>query len=209
MGREQQKKGYSLNRHRSAMLSRQRGVTFWHILLLVLVAVSLALCAHNKSLPYLQDKRPFDNLKLPGMPEFNFRTPTGNGASVSNSYIPNQNAAEENVEWLMASNNKTVRVQNPPPEAAYELQYPRNLSNGFYTVQVFSGYNSKSAYDLRKALQRDGYRAYIQQEQTQQGILFKVRVGQYKNRSDAFAMNTKLRLSYPKTMSGSFVLMRQ
>ena len=200
-----------MKRQLSATLSRQRGITFWHVLLLVVIAVSLAVCAKNHSIPYLQ--KPIGDIKLPGLPKFSFQgttsnTNNSNNSSASGTYIADEGDSEENVEWLMAS-NKTVRVQNPPPDASYELQYPRNLSRGFYTVQVFSGYNSKSAYDLRKALQRDGYRAYIHQEKTRQGILFKVRVGQYSNRSDAFAMNTKLRMSYPKTMSGSFVLMRQ
>lgn len=199
-------------------LSRQRGITFWHVMLLVVVAVTLALCAKSGSLPYLQDKRPFENLQIP---KFSFQggngnnSGSGNTGSVTNpnpapspAYIADESNSGENVEWLLA-NNQTIPVTNPPQDLSYEIQYPRNLAEGFYTVQVFSGYNSKSAYDLRNALQRDGYRAYIFQETTNQGILFKVRVGKYPNRSDAFAMNTKLRLSYPKTLSGSFVLLRR
>ncbi|PID99877.1 MAG: hypothetical protein CSA79_06140 [Thiothrix nivea] len=185
-------------------------------MLLVVVAVTLALCAQSGSLPYLQDKRPFESLKNL---KFNFQGSHNSGGdnagSVTNqnpppasSYIPDENNQGENVEWLLTS-NKTVQVSNPPPGLSYEVQYPSNLTSGFYTVQVFSGYNSQSAYNLRNALRYDGYRAYIFQETTDQGILFKVRVGKYRNRSDAFAMNTKLRLHYPKTLSGNFVLMRR
>ncbi|MEZ5537453.1 MAG: SPOR domain-containing protein [Thiolinea sp.] len=201
-----------MKRQFSVALSRQRGITFWHVLLLVVVAVSLAVCAKNQSIPYLQ--KPIGDIQLPKIPRFNFQGSPNNSSgssgnsSVVTSYIPDEGSRDENVEWLLAS-NKTVQVQSPPPDSAYEIEYPRNLSSGFYTVQVFSGYNSKSAYDLKKALQRDGYRAYIHQETTNQGILFKVRVGKYSNRSDAFAMNTKLKLSYPKTLSNSFVLLRR
>ena len=200
-----------MKRQRSAALSRQRGITFWHVLLLVVVAVTLALCAKNQSIPVLQ--KPLSNLKLPELPKFNFQNPPGSNTSSGNAAITAANildetSSETNTEWLL-TNHKTVQVSSPPPELAYEVEYPSNLSNGFYTVQVFSGYNSKSAYDLRNALQRDGYRAYIHQQTTRQGILFKVRVGKYSNRSDAFAMNTKLKLSYPNTLSGSFVLLRR
>lgn len=217
-----------MSTQRSALPSRQRGIAFWHILLLVVIAVSLAVCAKNNSVPYFQ--RPLNDIKLPGIPRLNFQNdvpapdkpsrPSETYYSYSdNSYGNNSNnTSDDDVEWLLASNNtsqvkplsgSTRQVTPPPSDSSYEIQYPRNLTDGFYTVQVLSGYNSKNAYSLRDALRNEGYRAYIHQEKDQQGILFKVRVGHYKNRSDAFAMNTKLRLNYPKTIKGSFVLLRQ
>ncbi|CAA6807948.1 MAG: Unknown protein [uncultured Thiotrichaceae bacterium] len=193
--------------------SRQRGITFWHVLLLVVIAVSLAVCAKNQSIPYLQ--RPLSDIKIPTIPQLNFqndvparRPAPPSETDYSYSDEKRHNTSDDNVEWLLTSNN-TRQVKAPPNGSSYELQYPRNLTSGFYTVQVLSGYNSKSAYTLRDALRNDGYKAYIHQETDKYGILFKVRVGQYKNRADAFAMNTKLRLSYPKTIKGSFVLLRQ
>lgn len=198
---------------RSALPSRQRGIAFWHILLLVVIAVSLAVCAKTQSIPYLQ--RPLSDIKIPGIPQLNFQNdvPATRPARPSETYYAyndgkRNSTSEDNVEWLLTSNN-TSQVKPPPGGSSYELQYPRNLASGFYTVQVLSGYNSKSAYALRDALRNEGYKAYIHQQTDRQGILFKVRVGQYKNRADAFAMNTKLRLSYPKNIKGSFVLLRQ
>ncbi len=198
---------------RSALPSRQRGIAFWHILLLVVIAVGLAVCAKTQSIPYLQ--RPLSDIKIPTIPQLNFQNdvPAVRPARPAETYYSyndekRNNTSDDNVEWLLTSNN-TQQVKAPPNGSSYELQYPRNLASGFYTVQVLSGYNSKSAYTLRDALRNEGYKAYIHQETDKQGILFKVRVGQYKNRADAFAMNTKLRLSYPKSIKGSFVLLRQ
>lgn len=199
--------------------SRQRGIAFWHVLLLVVIAVSLAVCANNRSIPVLQ--RPLHDFQMPGIPKLSFQNPAPappparpQAASRPETYTVSQPSHNNNpthnnnVEWILTS-GKTTQVQPPPSNSAYELEYPRDLARGYYTVQVLSGYNSKSAYKLRNALQKEGYNAYIHQETTHEGVLFKVRVGKYKNRADAFAMNTKLRLHYPKSIKGSFVLLRQ
>ncbi len=201
-----------MNRQRSTLPSHQRGIAFWHILLLVIIAVSLAVCAKTQTIPYLQ--RPLSEIKMPGMPRFNFQNnvppaPVSARSSEIDSFRDNSNnTSNNNAEWLLVGGS-TTQVKAPPSDSSYELQYPRNLSSGFYTVQVMSGYHSKNAYALRDALRNDGYSAYIHQETDRQGILFKVRVGHYRNRADAFAMNTKLRLSYPKNIKGSFVVLRQ
>lgn len=209
-----------MSRRPPTLASKQRGITFWQVLLLVVIAVSLAVCAKNQNIPYFQ--KPLSEIKnsisMPDMLRLNFQSkvtsePSYPGAFDSyytyKDYKPKTaNNADDNVEWLLTS-GQTTQVKPPPNDSAYELQYPRNLSRGFYTVQVLSGYNSKSAYELRNALRDEGYKAYIHQETTQSGILFKVRVGKYTNRANAFAMDTKLRLSYPENIKGSFVLMRQ
>lgn len=209
-----------MSRQRSALPSRQRGITFWHVLLLVVIAVSLAVCAKNRSIPYLQQPlSEFKNsISMPSLPKLNFQSSPSDQSTSSgsaDSYYTYDNHTNhtvaddaDNVEWLLTS-GKTTQVKPPANSSPYELQFPRNLSHGFYTVQVFSGYNSKSAYELRNALRDEGYKAYIHQQATQHGILFKVRVGKYTNRANAFAMNTKLRLSYPQNIKGSFVLLRQ
>nr|CAA6826265.1 MAG: Unknown protein [uncultured Thiotrichaceae bacterium] len=198
-----------MSRQGSALPSRQRGIAFWHILLLIVIAVSLAVCAKNNSVPVLQ--RPLSDIKneiaSKGLTRFKFQNNVpAQRPSESHQYYNDQNT--DNVEWLL-TNNDTSQVKPPSHDSSYELQYPRDLSHGFYTVQVLSGYNSKNAYQLRNALRNEGYKAYIHQETTDQGILFKVRVGKYTNRADAFAMNTKLRIGYPKNIKGSFVLLRQ
>jgi len=81
------------------------------------------------------------------------------------------------------------------------------LRDGYYTVQVFSGYNSRAAYDIRSSLRRDGYTAVIREESQAKGVLFKVRVGYYKNRSDAFAVRSQIQRRYPSKLAESFVIM--
>jgi len=218
--------GHNVRKNYPTPLANQQGITFWHILLLVVIAVTLALCAKRGTVPFFQKEAPVvGKLNMPNMPSI-----PGFSNSNQQSIQQNQNVSyyqpqdiqaptiaresqviqNDNVESLMipASNN-TRQVASPPKGSNYELQYPRDLASGYYTVQVFSGYNSKSAYDMQKALKRDGYRSYIHTQETNQGILFKVRIGQYTNRSDAFAMKSKIRLSYPKKMGKSFVLLRQ
>ncbi|MGB0845688.1 MAG: SPOR domain-containing protein [Thiolinea sp.] len=197
-------------------LVKQQGITFWHVMLLVAVAVTLAVCAKKGTIPFFQTEAPvIGRLNMPSMPSL----PTFSGGNKQNYQqstqyyepqdIQTPQITQKNVESLMTTASHSTQVTAPPKGSAYELQYPRDLASGYYTVQVFSGYNSKSAYDLQKALKRDGYRAYIHSEETNQGILFKVRIGQYSNRSDAFAMKSKIRLSYPKKLGKSFVLLRQ
>lgn len=210
-------------------LAKQQGIAFWHVMLLVVIAVTLALCAKRGSVPFFQKEAPVvGKLNMPNMPSIPGFSNRGGGQQQSapktqTSYYEPQDIQpvqvsrespvyENKVESLMVTNasQRTVKQVAPPPKNTnYENQYPRDLASGYYTVQVFSGYNSKSAYDLQRALKRDGYRSYIHTQETNQGILFKVRIGQYSNRSDAFAMKSKIRHSYPKRMGKSFVLLRQ
>lgn len=208
---------------------KQQGIALWHVLLLVIIAVTLALCAKRGSVPFFQKEAPVvGKLNIPNMPSIPGFSNRGSGPQqnvpqAQNTYYEPQDIRpiqanrespvyENKVESLMvtkASNRTVQQVAPPPKNTSYEAQYPRDLASGYYTVQVFSGYNSKNAYDIQKALKRDGYRSYIHQETNNRGILFKVRIGQYTNRSDAFAMKSKIRHSYPKRLGKSFVLLRQ
>ncbi|WP_020560314.1 SPOR domain-containing protein [Thiofilum flexile] len=96
-----------------------------------------------------------------------------------------------------------VKVKNPPPE------FPANLANGYYTVQVYAGYNSKTAYSIRRSLEQDGYLVYIYRIEDRTGMLFRVRIGRYANLNSARAVRDQIRRRYPKHLSQSFVMMRQ
>lgn len=218
-----------MRKNYTTSLTKQQGIAFWHIMLLVIIAVSLALCSKRGTVPFFQKEAPIvgklDMPNLPSIPGFsNSGSNQQSAPQAQTTYYEPQDIQpprvrvsrespvnENNTESLMvtAASSHTAQVAAPPKNTSYERQYPRDLASGYYTVQVFSGYNSKSAYDLQKALQRDGYRAYTHTQETNQGILFKVRIGEYTNRSDAFAMKSKIRRSYPKKMGNSFVLLRQ
>ena len=177
---------------------KQQGIALWHVLLLVIIAVTLALCAKRGSIPFFQTEAPvvgkLNMPNLPSIPGFSSGNSSGQQSApqTQTTYYQAQDIQpiqinrespvyENKVESLMvtkASNRTVQQVAPPPKNTSYEIQYPRDLASGYYTVQVFSGYNSKSAYDLQKALKRDGYRSYIHTQETNQGILFKVRIGQ-------------------------------
>ena len=193
---------------------KQQGITFWHILIMVVIAVSLAVCGKKGTIPFIQTEAPIiGKLHLPTMPDmptfprFNQRTQTS--TTEPSYYAPQPEPIES--ESLFIEQGAT-RVAQPSTTTGYDTQFPRdlpgNLSQGYYTVQVFSGYNSKNAFDLERALKKDGYRAYVEQFTDNRGILFKVRIGRYTNRADAFAMNSKIRMSYPKQLSKSYVLLK-
>ena len=224
--------GHNVRKNYTNSPAKQQGIALWHVLLLVVIAITLTLCAKRGTVPFFQKEAPIiGKLNVPNMPSIpGF---SNRGGTQQNTTAPQAQTAEyepqdiqpprtrvsrespvneNNSESLMVNgdNNHTAQVTPPPPKnTSYEVQYPRDLASGYYTVQVFSGYNSKSAYDLQNALKRDGYRAYIHTHETNQGILFKVRIGEYRNRSDAFAMKSQIRRSYPKKMGKSFVLLRQ
>lgn len=141
----------------------------------------------------------------------------GNRANNDNTTVTVQELpAEELIIPNVPSETRPASKYRPPrvkttsdylQDQPYEVAYPINLQRGYYTVQVFSGYNSKAAYELRSALRRDGYRAIIREESNSKGILFKVRIGHYLNRSDAFAVRSQIQRRYPSNMAESFVIM--
>ncbi|MFM2319312.1 MAG: hypothetical protein RLZZ215_1933 [Pseudomonadota bacterium] len=209
-------------------LSKQTGETkFWHIILIVLVVVGLALFINAKGTGFFTHT-------LPNSLGFS-RTQSDNDyqTSYSEPHVANANYQREPEDtdpdiWVNEPNTfqqskptpQTPSIEEyndnlyeakpslPKPSTSYDQQFPPRLSRGYYTVQVFTGYNSKFAYDLRTALKKDGYTAtHIRELRTRKGVLFKVRIGRYKERYTAFAVRDQLRRRYPKNLNTSFVLL--
>ncbi|HPQ95041.1 MAG: SPOR domain-containing protein [Thiothrix sp.] len=204
------------------MKKHQRGAFgIWHVLLLVGIAITLALCANKGTLPFIQQPLAgyrIPALNLPGLP--------GSQSSQSQARStpqPEYTRFDQNVEVLMGSESPRQSSRPAPaPQntqlalgsvgagSVYDEEFPPNLDAGsYYTVQVFAGYNSRLAYELRRNLRQLGYRTYLLQVPDSRGIQFKVRIGAYYNRADAFAMRDKIRRQYPKTLGSSFVLLRE
>ena len=209
-------------------LSKQSGeFKFWHVLLIILVVVGVALFINAKGTNFFT-RIITDNLS--------FKTEQNNGnyqadyvePQVSNAtYSPEPEDTDQDV-WVSEPNPTqqqrqnpqdqvlqeyndnlyTDHADNPKPSYSYDEQFPTRLDRGYYTIQLFTGYNSKQAYDLRTALKKDGYTAtHIREVRTRKGVLFKVRIGRYKERYTAFAVRDQLRRRYPKTLSTSFVML--
>ncbi len=188
--------------------TRQQGIALWHILLLVVVAVGFALFVNAKGIGFFTRLIP-DNLHLP---RFSGDNVSHNYDNTRTSSRYDSSAASEPYHYYR---KPSIDTQTSAASRAaayaylasdYDLNYPPNLENGYYTVQVFSGYNSRTAFALQRDLRRDGYRSFIDEKKDHRGILFRVRVGQYPNRSDAFAVRDKIRGRYPRTLGSSFVM---
>ena len=111
--------------------------------------------------------------------------------------------APQIVERRRIKRTAPIKVNNPPAE------FPANLAKGYYTVQVYAGYNSKTAYSIKRSLEQDGYLVYIYQVEDRAGMLFRVRIGRYANLNSARALRDQIRRRYPKHLSQSFVMLRQ
>lgn len=177
---------------------RQQGLTLWHVLLLVLVVVSLVMCSKNNNIPGIGSFGNIpDKISNVNLPKFGNHQPSpGSANTQNNDYL--KPPATYSDELIQTGYNKP----------GYDQEYPPNLTHGFYTVQVFSGYNSQHAYDLSRDLHRDGYQSYVEQEGNNRGVLFKVRIGKYRNRSSAFAVRDKIARHYTR-LSDSFVVLKQ
>lgn len=216
-------------KQRLPSLSKQSGeFKFWHVLLIVLVVVGFALFINAKGIGFFTNAIPnsFNFNKTQDytsyQPEYAerqaanasyYREPEDTDpdlwvtepspAQQQPSYIPQPPVLEEYNDNLYSDDTGI-----PKPSYTYDQQYPPRLSRGYYTVQVFTGYNSKQAYDLRAALKKDGYTAaHIRELRTRKGVLFKVRIGRYKERYAAFAVRDQLRRRYPRTLPNSFVML--
>ncbi len=78
-------------------------------------------------------------------------------------------------------------------------------SEGFqYTVQVSVTPSEKKAMDLVNDLEVDGFDAYYDTYESDQGHFYKVRVGEYENRRAASAIKTEVKSRY-KEYKDSFV----
>lgn len=182
---------------------RQRGLTLWHVLLLVAVAVSLVVCSSKGNLVGIGS---FGNIpnKL-GDIGVNIPKLGGGGGSSSTNQSANTGTTDYLTPPAQYSDDLIQVSYNTP---GYDQQYPPNLTTGFYTIQVFSGYNSQHAYDLSRSLHSDGYQSYVEQAPNNNGILFKVRIGKYRNRSSAFAVRDKIAARYSR-LADSFVVLKQ
>ncbi len=195
-----------MNRKPLRLLSKQQGITLWQVLLLVVVAVTLAVCVKTDRLPFFPLSRMTDAIRMPDFLR----------ANNNNTYDPPPDYLSENTSWTryapevkQASSRKASIRRYEEPAAPYEEEFPVNIERerGYYTVQVFSGYNSQQAYELRRALKKDGYNSYISEETDGKGILFRVRIGQYRNRSDVFAVREQVKRRYPARLRDSFVML--
>ena len=159
--------GHNVRKNHTNSLAKQQGIALWHVLLLVIIAVTLTLCAKRETVPFFQKEVPvIGKLNMPNMPSIPGFSNRGSGQQsppapqAQTTYYEPQDIQpprvrvsrespvnENNSESIMVTtaSNRTAQVAPPPKNTSYEMQYPRDLASGYYTVQVFSGYNSKSA----------------------------------------------------------------
>lgn len=215
-------------KQRLSPLSKQSGeFKFWHVLLIVFVVVGFALFINAKGMSFFTQTIP-NSLSFKRITDATHYEPDYSEPSTSNtSYYREPEDTDADV-WVSEPNpaqqqrqttqnqsleeyNDNLYIENPSnpkPSYSYDQQFPPRLNRGYYTVQVFTGYNSKQAYDLRNALKKDGYSStHIRELRTRKGVLFKVRMGRHKERYAAFAVRDQLRRRYPKTLSTSFVML--
>lgn len=209
-------------------LSKQSGVfKFWHVLLIVFVVVGFALFINAKGMSFFTHTLPnsfnFNKAQDYTRYQSDYTEPVASNASyyrepedtdadvwVTEPDSPRQQRQTTQAPVLEEYNDNLYSDDPgvPKPSYSYDQQYPPRLSRGYYTVQVFTGYHSKQAYDLRTALKKDGYTAaHIRELRTRKGVLFKVRIGRYKERYTAFAVRDQLRRRYPRTLPNSFVML--
>lgn len=209
-------------------LSKQTGVfKFWHVLLIVFVVVGFALFINAKGWRFFTHTLPNSFNFNKGQAYTQYQPDYTEPVASNASYYREPEDTDADV-WVIEPNPTQQQAQTtqapaleeyndnlysddpgvPKPSYSYDQQYPPRLSRGYYTVQVFTGYNSKQAYDLRAALKKDGYTAaHIRELRTRKGVLFKVRIGRYKERYTAFAVRDQLRRRYPRTLPNSFVML--
>jgi len=213
-------------------LTKQSGVfKLWHVLLIVLVVVGFALFINAKGMSFFTYTLPNSFNFNKGQDYSNYQPDYTDPVASNASYYREPEDTDADI-WVIEPNSPQQQQRQqrqttqapvseeysdnlysdnsgiPKPIYTYDQQYPPRLSRGYYTVQVFTGYNSKHAYDLRAALKKDGYTlAHIRELRTRKGVLFKVRVGRYKERYTAFAVRDQLRRRYPQTLAKSFVML--
>jgi hypothetical protein len=169
-------------------LQRQRGFVFklLHSLLIVAIVVGLIVLYKTGNLAFLRDI-PYYLGRVFEMPE------------------RQQRASQETPRWnddlyVQAHHTRpSDTVERPQEDADY-------AENTRYAIQVAAGYDSRQLYELRDALIRDGYDAYLVSLSGSQGMSFKLRVGSYTQRMDAEAMRDRLRRRYPQKLGGSFII---
>ncbi len=171
-------------------LRQQRGFVFKmvHSLLLVVGVVSLVVL-------YKAGKLPFINYPV-DLPSWNLSN--GNNGNLSNNDSSNDSVWESTNNYIQAQQRKSVPVIREREDTRY--------TNNRYAVQVAAGYDSRQLYGWRDALAQDGYDAYLVSLNTPRGLMFKLRVGAFASRTQAEALQTKLRNRYPTNFGASFVV---
>lgn len=91
-------------------------------------------------------------------------------------------------------------------EKGYGLKITTNSGTGtnqnsqadglFYTVQISVTPNEKKARDLVSNLESDGYDAYYDTYESDQGQFYKVRVGEYSDKQAANAIESQVKSRY-------------
>jgi hypothetical protein len=84
-------------------------------------------------------------------------------------------------------------------------KYDSYRENALYSVQVAAAYDSRQLYDWRDELSGKGYKAYLVSSNTPRGMLFKLRIGPYRNRQEAENMLGRLG-QYSQNFSGGFIV---
>lgn len=209
---------------------KQHGLALWHVLLMVVIAVGAAVYVNANGIGFVTRFVP-DSMNMPSLSN-PFNSNQSGNRRTETQYSDTNTSRTENYSSDYSTtysgnptNNSYDFYTKPPADTRtsaatrataysyladeYDLIYPPNIEDGYYTVQVFSGYNSRQAFALQRELRRDGYRSFVDEKKNQSGILFRVRIGRYHNRSDAFAVRDKVRERYPRTLQDSFVMQVQ
>ena len=80
------------------------------------------------------------------------------------------------------------------------------VANHVYTVQVVATPSREEAFSFKRALMRDGYSARVEEgDYGRNGRYYKVRIGKYDYRNDAIAVKDRIKRTYIKHFSDSFV----
>ena len=70
--------------------------------------------------------------------------------------------------------------------------------SGRFAVQLAAGYDSRQLYALRDSLINDHFDAYLVSLNTTQGLLLKLRVGNFKSHNQAEKLRERLQNRYPE-----------
>lgn len=179
----------------SSSLTKQRGFVFKliHSLLIVVAVVGVVML-------YRAGKLPFINYH-PNLQGWNISNYSGN----PNSWNNNSSDLWEPPSFGSNGNNYIQARQRQTVPVVREREGTQYTTNR-YAVQVAAGYDSRQLYSWRDELARDGYDAYLVSLNTPRGLMFKLRVGTYRSRSQAEKLQTTLRNRYPINFGGSFVV---
>lgn len=212
----------------SPLLSKQCGaIKFWQVMLIILFFVGLALFINARGTGFFTqtipnslgfntdqnyaDYRNYSHIRVRNTSYERDPEDTDADIPVDEPQTANRSPVQQRVDadnTYIEYNDNLYTPDAGQAYGSYDQQFPQRLSRGYYTVQVFTGYNSKEAYDLRSALKNDGYsNAHIREIHTSHGVLFKVRIGRFHERYEAFAVRDQVLRRYPKKLNSSFVML--